>query len=96
MPVSTAIVSDLHVGTLVGADLTRRGEPQERLLAALDGAARVVVLGDFLELREHPIAQAIELARPLIERLGTVTAGRNLVLVPGNHDYQLAEPFLMR
>jgi hypothetical protein len=56
----------------------------------------VVVLGDFLELREHPIAQAIELARPLVERLGAVTAGRKLVLVPGNHDYQLAEPFLMR
>jgi hypothetical protein len=94
--VTTAIVSDLHVGSLAGADVARRGEPQERLLAALDGAERVVVLGDFLELREHPIAQAIELARPLVERLGQVTAGRRLVLVPGNHDYQLAEPFLMR
>jgi predicted phosphodiesterase len=94
--VPAALVSDLHLGSLVGADVARGGEAQERLLAALAEADPVVLLGDFLELREHPLARALELARPLVERLGQVTAGRRLVLVPGNHDYQLAEPFLTR
>ena len=95
-PVRTAIVSDLHLGSLAGVDVVRRREPQERLLAALEGSERVVLLGDTLELREHPLAQALEIARPLLERLGRVSAGRRLVIVPGNHDYQLAEPFLAR
>jgi hypothetical protein len=93
-PVPTAIASDFHLGTLGGDDVARGGEPLERLLSAMQGADRVVLLGDVLELREHPLAEALELARPLFERLGRVTAGRRLVLVPGNHDYQLAEPFL--
>jgi UDP-2,3-diacylglucosamine pyrophosphatase LpxH len=95
-PVPTAIVSDLHLGSLGGYDVARQGEPQERLLAALEGADRVVLLGDALELREHPLAEGVELARPLLERIGRVTAGKRVVLVPGNHDYQLAEPFLTR
>jgi UDP-2,3-diacylglucosamine pyrophosphatase LpxH len=94
--VPTAIVSDLHVGSQGGYDVARRAEPQERLLAALEGADRVVLLGDALELREHSLARGIELARPLLERIGQVTAGKQLVLVPGNHDYQLAEPYLTR
>jgi metallophosphoesterase superfamily enzyme len=94
--VRTVVVSDLHVGSLAEADVLRREEPRARLLAALDGADRVVLLGDALELREHPLAQALEIARPLLERIGQVTAGRRLVLLPGNHDYQLGEPFLAR
>jgi predicted phosphodiesterase len=94
--VPTTIVSDLHLGSLAGADVVRRHEPQERLLAALEGSERVVLLGDALELREHPLAQALEIARPLLERLGRISAGRRLVIVPGNHDYQFAEPFLAR
>jgi UDP-2,3-diacylglucosamine pyrophosphatase LpxH len=95
-PVPTVVVSDLHIGSFVERDVARRGEPLERLLAALDGADRVVLLGDALELREHPLAESLEIARPLLERLGRVTAGRRVVIVPGNHDYQLAEPFLTR
>jgi predicted phosphodiesterase len=94
--VPTALVSDLHLGSIQGYDVARRPEPQERLLAALEGADRVVLLGDALELREHPLAEGVELGRPLLERLGRVTAGKAVVLVPGNHDYQLAEPFLTR
>jgi predicted phosphodiesterase len=92
--VPTAIVSDLHLGTVTGADLARRGEARERLLAAVDGAERVVLLGDTLELRELPFARVLELARPFFEALGELTAGRRVVLVPGNHDHQLAEPWL--
>ena len=92
--VKTAIVSDLHLGTVTGADLARGGEARERLLAAVDGADRVVMLGDTLELRELPFNEMLERARPFFEALGEVTAGRRVVLVPGNHDHQLAEPWL--
>src|SRR5918999_942228 len=92
--VKTAIVSDLHLGTVTGADLARAGEPRERLLAAVDGADRVVLLGDTLELRELPFGDMLERERPFLQGLGEVTAGREVVLVPGNHDYQFAQRWL--
>lgn len=90
----TTIVSDLHLGSTSGADIARRPEVRERLLAALEGADRVVLLGDTLELRELPIAAALSLARPFFEALGDVTSGRSVTLVPGNHDHQLTEAWL--
>ncbi len=92
----TVVVSDLHLGTLAGADAARSGEPRERLLAALAEADRVVMLGDTLELRERPLAEALEVTRPFFEALAEVTAGKRLTLVPGNHDHALAEPWLAR
>ena len=92
--VRTAIVSDLHLGTVTRADLARSGEARERLLAALDGADRVVLLGDALELRELPFSEMLAAARPFFEALGEVTASRRVVMVPGNHDYQLGQPWL--
>jgi predicted phosphodiesterase len=94
--VRTAIVSDLHLGTVTDADVARYPEPRERLLAAIQDADRVVLLGDVLELRERPLAELLELVKPFFRALGEVTAGREVVLVPGNHDYQLAEPLLAR
>jgi hypothetical protein len=92
----TAVVSDLHLGALGGADVVRDPGVRERLVEALRGAERVVLLGDALELRERPLAQALEVAKPLVEALGTALAGRTLVFVPGNHDHALAEPWLAR
>ena len=92
----TAVVSDLHLGGLAGADLARHGEPLEALVAAVSGADRVVLLGDAVELRERPVADALEIARPLFEALGRALAGRRVLLVPGNHDHALAEPWLAR
>ncbi len=92
----TAVVSDLHLGALGGADVTRDPAVRERLIEALAGVDRVVLLGDALELRERPLAQALEVAAPLVEALGSALAGRTLVLVPGNHDHGLAEPWLSR
>ena len=54
----------------------------------------MVLLGDTLELRERPMAALLEPVRPLFEALGAVTAGKRVTLVPGNHDHQLAEPWL--
>ncbi len=66
-PVPTAVISDLHLGALNDADMLRRPGALERLIAALEGADRVVLLGDTLELRERPVAALLELVRPLFE-----------------------------
>jgi predicted phosphodiesterase len=92
----TAVVSDLHLGALGGADVTRTAAVRERLLDAVAGADRVVLLGDVLELRERPLAEGLERARPLFEELGRAASGRRVVIVPGNHDHMLAEPWLAR
>jgi predicted phosphodiesterase len=92
----TAVVSDLHVGGLTGNDIAREGEPLAALVEAVAGADRLVLLGDVVELRERPLADALEVARPLIEALGRALKGRRVVLVPGNHDHALAEPWLAR
>ena len=91
---ATAIVSDLHLGTSSGADVVRRPEVRRRLMEALGPADRVVLLGDALELRERPAREVMEDARPLLEELGEVTEGRQLVIVPGNHDHGLVAPAL--
>lgn len=92
----TAIVSDLHLGTLSGSDVARHPAARDRLVEAVSGADRVVTLGDVLELRERPIAESLALARPLFESLGEVLSGRRLVVVAGNHDHALGEPWLGR
>lgn len=90
----SAIVSDLHLGTRTGADLARLPEPRRRLLEAIAPADRVVVLGDLLELREQRAGTVLETAAPLLDELGEATAGKQLVMVPGNHDHELVGPAL--
>ncbi len=91
---STAVISDLHLGKAAGHDLLRRPEVRNQLFERLQEADRVVLLGDVVELREGPIADAMDIARPFLEELGSACAGKPLIVVPGNHDYQLAEPLL--
>src|SRR3954449_8830859 len=95
-PMRTAVVSDLHLGGLADADVARSGRPLDALVDAVSDADRLILLGDIVELRERPLAQALEVARPVLERLGQAMAGRPVVLVPGNHDHTLAEPWLAR
>ncbi len=92
----TAIVSDLHLGSGFSEDLLRGAEIRRVLLEELASAERLVLLGDFLELRELPLATVLRSARPFLEELGEAMAGRPVVLVPGNHDHRLAEPLLER
>jgi predicted phosphodiesterase len=92
----TAVVSDLHVGGLAGADVARNGTPLDALVEAVAGIDRLVLLGDAVELRERPLAEALEMARPMFEALGRAMRDKRLVLVPGNHDHALAEPWLTR
>jgi predicted phosphodiesterase len=95
-PMRTAVVSDLHLGGLAGYDVAREGQERKALVEALSRADRVVLLGDVIELRERPLADSLEVARPVFEELGRALAGRPVVLVPGNHDHALAEPWLSR
>ncbi|MGB7588588.1 MAG: metallophosphoesterase [Solirubrobacterales bacterium] len=92
----TAIVSDLHLGSASGEDLLRDAEIRQILLKEIAAADRLVLLGDTLELRELPLAAVLVAARPFFEDLGTTMAGREVILVPGNHDHRLAEPLLER
>ena len=92
----TAVVSDLHLGGLADADVARTGKPLDALAEAVSDADRLVLLGDIVELRERPLAQALEVAQPVLERLGSALSGRAVVIVPGNHDHALAEPWLAR
>ncbi len=90
----TAIVSDLHLGSGFGEDLLRDAAIRRLLLAEIATADRLVLLGDVLELRELPLPRVLEAVRPFFEELGEAMAGRQIVLVPGNHDHRLAEPLL--
>jgi predicted phosphodiesterase len=92
----TLIVSDLHLGSISGADLLRRAELRAPLLEAVADVERVVLLGDVIELRHGPRREVMAAARPFFEDLGRALDGRELVMVTGNHDYGLMEPWLAR
>ena len=92
----TLLISDLHLGSRTGSDLLRRSELRAPLLAAAAGADRVVLLGDVLELRHGPAREALAAAQPVLRDLGRALAGRELVVVAGNHDHALIEPWLAR
>lgn len=92
----TLIVSDLHLGSMSRSDLLRRPELRARLLDALADVDRVVLLGDVLELRHGPMHDAMAVAQGFFEDLGRALAGRELVMIAGNHDHALVEPWLAR
>ncbi len=92
----TLIVSDLHLGSATRVDVLRRSEPRAPLLEALRDVERLVLLGDILELRHGPRREALAMARPFFEDLGRVLAGREIVVIAGNHDHALIEPWLER
>jgi predicted phosphodiesterase len=92
----TLILSDLHLGGVSRSDLLRRPELRAPLLQAAEDVDRVVLLGDVLELRHGPPREALAAARPFFEDLGRALAGRELVVVAGNHDHAMIEPWLAR
>ena len=92
----SAVISDLHLGLGSGADLLRREDIRERLVDALDGVDRLVLLGDVLELRDRPLTEALAAAEPVMAALGEAMADGEIVIVAGNHDHHLIEPWLER
>jgi hypothetical protein len=95
--VSTLVVSDLHLGSRLGKDVLRRHEPMNRLLEALEGVERLVLLGDVVELIEKRADRAMEEAEPVLRLIGrTLGSGREVIFVPGNHDRALIAPWVKR
>ena len=87
--VRTAVISDLHLGTLPGNDLLRLPAMRERLFEAVADVDRLVILGDLAELREAPVGQALGAAYEFAEHLNEAFAGRQVVIAAGNHDHPL-------
>jgi hypothetical protein len=92
----TVIVSDLHLGSGADSDLLRRPRFREPLLSELEGADRVVLLGDVIELRDRPLGEALELAAPFFAEVAASVNGAEVILVPGNHDHHLIQRWLER
>jgi UDP-2,3-diacylglucosamine pyrophosphatase LpxH len=98
----TLIVSDLHLGTHIQADVLRRADIQEVLLRALgtrgdaEAVDRLVLLGDVIELRGGPVRDALAAARGCFEAIGEALDGREVLLLAGNHDHALVAPWLER
>ena len=88
----TLVVSDLHLGLGGGGDLLAEERHRDALVAALDGADRLVILGDAIELREVPARSAPGLIAPLLRAAGERV--EEIVIVPGNHDHAFVAPWL--
>ncbi len=90
----TLVISDLHIGGLRPTSLSvlEAPAPLERLLDALEGCDRLVLLGDIVELHGRPqaVGQALETAEPILRAIGArLGREREVVIVPGNHDTAL-------
>jgi hypothetical protein len=93
--VRTVVISDLHLGTRTAGDVLARPAPLAALTRRLEGAGRLVLLGDTLELRHGPARDALARARPVLMGIGAALGGdAEVVLVPGNHDHQLLRAWL--
>src|SRR4051794_17082626 len=66
----------------------------ERLIAALAGTDRLVLLGDILELRDRPLPEALERSTPVLGELAEAMRDGEVVFAPGNHDHHLLATWL--
>jgi calcineurin-like phosphoesterase family protein len=90
----TLLISDLHLGSVSGSDLIRSPELRAPLLELASAADRVVLLGDVLELRHGPPREALAAARAFFEDLARALGEGEVIVVAGNHDHALLEPWL--
>lgn len=92
----TLIVSDMHLGSASRSDVLRLAHVRAALVDALRDVDRLVLLGDVLELRHGPRGHALRAAGPALQDIGAAMAGRQIVLIAGNHDHALVEGWLQR
>jgi hypothetical protein len=94
----TLVVSDLHLGLRSGEDLVRTSAGvRARLLHALGGVDRLVMLGDTLELRQAPVRSVLAAAEPVLAELGRALGrGAEVLLTAGNHDHPLLDNWFAR
>ena len=90
----SAVISDLHLGTLPGNDLLRLPAMRERLFEATADVDRLVILGDLAELREAPVGHALEAVYEFADHVNEAFAGRQVVITAGNHDHPLVSAWL--
>ena len=90
----TAVISDLHLASGGGGDVLRHERFRDLLAERLDGIERLVLLGDVIELRDRPLAESLERCRDTLAALGRIAAKAEVVIVAGNHDHHLIEPWL--
>ena len=90
----TVVVSDTHLASGGNVDVLRRPEIRQRLLPLLEEADRIVLLGDVVEMRDRPLRAAFEIATPVLRDFGEAAGDCEVVIVPGNHDHRLIEPWL--
>jgi predicted phosphodiesterase len=91
---TTLVVSDLHLSANSNGDVARTAALREPLLAAVADVDELLLLGDIIEMRERPVWDALELARPFFHDIGEALGDKRVTLVPGNHDHALAGPWL--
>lgn len=92
----TLLVSDLHLGSRSRSDVLRSEPLRATLVDALRDVDRLVLLGDVLELRHGPSGAALRAGGPVLQDLGAAMAGKQIVLVAGNHDHALIDGWLRR
>lgn len=93
--VRTLVISDLHLGSRGGRDVLRLPAALDRLCAALETTDRLVLLGDTVELAEGRPGHAMRAAEPVLRAMGAALGeGKQVILLPGNHDHALVRPWL--
>ena len=91
----TLVISDLHLGLHSGGEVLTRPAALGALLERLADVDRLVLLGDTLELRHGPTRDALTVAEPVLRAIGdALGAGRDVVIVPGNHDHAIGAGWL--
>ena len=91
----TLVISDLHLGARSGRDILRQPVALNALLAQLQHVDRLVLLGDTVELLEGRPKPAMRAALPVLRALGAgLGAGKEIIVVLGNHDHALVRPWL--
>lgn len=93
---TTLVISDLHLGSRPRHDVLRLPAVRARLLDALDGVDRLVLLGDTLELATRHPRRTAAAAEPVIRAIGErLGADREVIVVPGNHDAPLVRAWAL-
>jgi hypothetical protein len=87
--VLTAVISDLHLGARHGNDVLRSHTVRSYLMPLLSPVDQLVLLGDTLELRQAPLDEVLDIARPFFGELGEIVGDARVVILPGNHDHAL-------
>lgn len=91
----TLVISDLHLGNRADHDVLRRPAPRTRLLDALHGVDQLVLLGDLAELVTRNPRRSLAVAEPVLRALGArLGPGREVIIVPGNHDAPLVRAWI--